>query len=325
MDEMLEAARAAVLRAVGASSDWTVSFCSSATDALNLVASAVRPTRARIVVSEHEHPSGLLSMSLQTERGFRVRALPGLPVETWVERVQEARAQSDLVVLSHLSYRTGVRAPFERLTESPASGGLVLADVSQSLGHLDITTALRVADVVVGLGHKWLHGPYPTGFLLLSPRARETLAIPRGGWHARNWSALFEASWRTGGERFEPGSVDVARAVGLTESLGALSYWHSPASRGRVTRFRSYVAQTLGRLGYPPLEGAEDGMLVSPLRPPWTARMLAAELLRMGITVKDLNPPECPDLLRISLVPLHTDNEVDRLCASLAQALSQSS
>jgi 7-keto-8-aminopelargonate synthetase-like enzyme len=49
--------------------------------------------------------------------------------------------------------------------------------------------------------------------------------------------------------------------------------------------------------------------------------LVAAAFLERGLTVKDLNPPECPDLLRISLCGFHTDGEIDRLCEAIRTAL----
>ncbi len=75
-----------------------MSFATSATDALNLVAAGVEPERGRITASELEHPSGLLSAAVQGRRGLDARVLPADTEATWVERAAEARRDSDVLV-----------------------------------------------------------------------------------------------------------------------------------------------------------------------------------------------------------------------------------
>lgn len=320
MDETLADARQTVARSLDLPGDWTVSFASSATDALNLVAAGLPPVRGRIIVSEVEHPSGLLAMHLQQRRGFVVSLLAGEPADTWAERATLARASADLLLVSHVAYRTGAEAPLPDLGARIA-GGLLAVDVSQSLGQVPLDPVWGVADLAVGLGHKWLHGPYPSGLLLLGPRARERLRVPRGGWHAREHSSGFEAAWRTGGERFEPGSPDTARIAALACAFDHLPSFLAPRSRRLVAEYRAQVEAVLRECGLKPLAaGAPTGIVVAPL--PRAARGVVADLLARGYTAKDLNPPECPDLLRISLTPLHTPAEVDGLSDALAAVLA---
>lgn len=311
-ERTLDSARLAVAHHLELPPDWQVSFCTSATDALNLVASAVTPRRRRLVASDQEHPSGLLSLAVQ--RGAEIACVPAQPLATWPERLADVRRTADLVLVSLVSYQTGWRLPVERMPPPATDDGLLVVDVSQALGQVELSGAWRVADVAVGLGHKWLHGPLPSGFVLSSPRARGALAVPRGGWHARTASRLFEADWRTDGGRYEPGSTDAARAAGLEVALRHLADLLSPAARQRVAGYRSQVVATVTRRGL--VTGSVEGMLIFEVDEP--ARVVAARIGQRGPIVKDLNAPEVSDRIRVSLCPLHTPEEIDHLCASLA-------
>jgi selenocysteine lyase/cysteine desulfurase len=304
-------------RHLGLPDAWQVSFCSSATDALNLIAAAVVPQRRRLVASDQEHPSGLLSLAVQQTRGLQVGVVPAEPLSTWPERLADARRSADLVLASLVSYQTGWRLPIERLPPAEPEDGLLVIDVSQALGQLDLGGVWQGADAATGLGHKWLHGPLPTGFLLIGPRAAERLTIARGGWHARTASRLFEATWRTDAGRHEPGSMDAARVAGLALALEHLPILVSPAARQRVKSYRDHLVETLLRLGREPLPDSIEGMLIYPVDEP--AREVAARIGHSGgATVKDLNAPEVSDRIRISLCPLHQPEEIDQLGTLLA-------
>jgi selenocysteine lyase/cysteine desulfurase len=316
-ERLLAESRARVATQLGLPDGWQASFGSSATDMLNLVASAVVPRRCRLVASDQEHPSGLLALAVRQARGLRVDLVAAEPLTTWPERLAEARRAADLVLVSLVAYSTGWRLAIEDIPPADESDGMLVVDVSQALGQVDPRPVWRVADAAVGLGHKWLHGPLPSGFLLTSPRARERLSIPRGGWHARTASHLLEADWRTDGARFEPGSTDVARVAGLVVALEHLAELMNPAARARVAAYRARLAEAVLRSGRTPITGSVEGMLIYPVDR--SAREVAAEIAaRGGAIVKDLNAPEVSDRIRISICPLHEDEEIERLCELLA-------
>jgi selenocysteine lyase/cysteine desulfurase len=316
-ETILTESRAAVAMSLGLPNGWQTSFCSSATDALNLVASAVVPRRCRLVASDQEHPSGLLALAVQRAPGLQVDLVAAEPLATWPERLAEARRAADLVLVSLVAYSTGWRLAIERVPPPEDADGLLVVDVSQALGQVDLQPVWAVADAAVGLGHKWLHGPLPTGFVLSSPRASEWLRIARGGWHARTASRLFEADWRTDAARLEPGSMDVARVAGLAAALEHLPELLSAAARRRVSGYRTRLAETLVHGGRRPIEGSVEGMLIYPVDRP--AREVAAEVARRGgAVIKDLNAPEVSDRIRVSICPLHEEDEIERLGELLA-------
>jgi selenocysteine lyase/cysteine desulfurase len=273
-----------------------------------------------MAASDQEHPSGFLSLAVQRGRGFEQAVVPAEPLASWSDRLAEARRGADLVLASYISYQTGWRLPLERVSRPSPDDGLLVVDVSQALGQVGLSEVWAVADAVVGLGHKWLHGPLPTGFLLIGRRAFDRLALSRGGWHARSSSTHFDAIWRSDGGRFEPGSMDAARVAGLEVALGQLDALLSPAARQRIANHRSRLDEVVRRVGREPLAGSTEGMLIFLVDRP--AREVAAEVAqRCGALVKDLNAPEVSDRIRISLCPLHADAEIDTLSQGLLASL----
>jgi 7-keto-8-aminopelargonate synthetase-like enzyme len=92
----------------------------------------------------------------------------------------------------------------------------------------------------------------------------------------------------------------------------------APSARQRVAGYRARLADALTRAGQVPVADSVEGMLIFPVDR--SAREVAAEIAHRGAAVvKDLNAPEVSDRIRISLSPLHTDDEIDRLGELLAQ------
>jgi selenocysteine lyase/cysteine desulfurase len=89
-ERVLSDSRAAMAKSLGLPTDWQTSFCWSATDALNLIASAVVPRRCRLVASDQEHPSGLLALAVQQARGLQIELVAAEPVATWPDRLAAA-------------------------------------------------------------------------------------------------------------------------------------------------------------------------------------------------------------------------------------------
>jgi 7-keto-8-aminopelargonate synthetase-like enzyme len=84
-----------------------------------------------------------------------------------------------------------------------------------------------------------------------------------------------------------------------------------------VAGYRARLAEALERAGHAPILGSVEGMLVYLVDR--SAREVAAEIAaRGGAVVKDLNAPEVSDRIRVSISPLHQDDEVDRLYELLA-------
>ena len=123
---------------------------------------AQRPGRSEIVVDTDNFPTDRYVMDgIAAERGLTVR---------WVETDPELGLtpellapalgpQTALVVFSHVAYRSGYLADARALTEmTHAAGGLVLADLSHSVGSVPVELDDWGVDLATGCGYKYLNG-----------------------------------------------------------------------------------------------------------------------------------------------------------------------
>jgi selenocysteine lyase/cysteine desulfurase len=111
--------------------------------------------------------------------------------------------------------------------------------------------------------------------------------------------------------------MDVARVAGLALALGHLPELLSPAARQRVAGYRARLVEALTRAGHAPVQDSVEGMLIYPVDRP--AREVAARIAHTGgAVVKDLNAPEVSDRIRVSICPLHEEDEIERLGELLA-------
>jgi selenocysteine lyase/cysteine desulfurase len=80
---------------------------------------------------------------------------------------------------------SGFVADAQALGEICRSKGILLVlNVSQALGARRFTISDASADALVGVGFKWLCGPYGTGFCWINPQLRESLQYNQAYWLA---------------------------------------------------------------------------------------------------------------------------------------------
>ena len=150
-----------------------VALTTSTTDGIGraLLALDLRPG-AEIVTSDEEHPGVYGPLIAQRRRGVEVRTAP------FAQIADAVGPRTRAVVCSHVSWRSGRRAPAELAQIEPP----LLLDGAQGVGAVATDVAALGADVYAGSGQKWLCGPCGTGMLYLSPRLRERLSPPAPGY-----------------------------------------------------------------------------------------------------------------------------------------------
>jgi kynureninase len=119
-------------------------------------------------------------------RGMEVRELPadideGLDPEVLAAALDERVA---VVVLSHVSYRSGALADLAAVTRRVhEAGALVLWDLSHAAGSVPADLAAAGADLAVGCTYKYLNGgPGAPAFLYVRRALQEQLRQPIQGW-----------------------------------------------------------------------------------------------------------------------------------------------
>ncbi|HEY4281302.1 MAG TPA: aminotransferase class V-fold PLP-dependent enzyme [Conexibacter sp.] len=170
--EQVERLRAGYAARLGAAPD-DVAITTSTTDGVGRALNSLGLAPGdEILTSDEEHPGVYGPLAAQRQRGVRVRVVP------LAEIANEVTAETKLVCVSHVSWRSGEVAPKELADVEP----LVLFDGAQGVGAVAVDVKALGADLYAAAGQKWLCGPMGTGMLYASPKARERMTPPSPGY-----------------------------------------------------------------------------------------------------------------------------------------------
>src|SRR5688572_15508627 len=139
---LVEQARGAVARILGARDPQSIAFLHNGTDALNSAIHGALRKGDHVVSSDAEHNSVLRPLNhLASRAGITVTYVPCDSTGAIdPDDVRSAlRPDTRLVALSHASNVTGVVQPLEEIGRIARShGALFLVDAAQSIGHLPL-------------------------------------------------------------------------------------------------------------------------------------------------------------------------------------------
>lgn len=217
--EMITDTRQLLGNLVGVTGD-TVSFESSATEALNIIIYGLGLEEGDTVyISPFEHNAVVRPLyNLKTIRNINIEVLP-FDRDTW--EFDENRA-NDLfslkkpkaVFVSHISNVTGYVLPFEKIFAlSKKYGAITVLDCSQSLGVLN--PSIENVDFLVFAGHKSLYATFGVaGFMNLT--GIRLNVIKSGGTGS---DSLNHYMPENGNGRYEAGSINSVSIAGLNQSI----------------------------------------------------------------------------------------------------------
>lgn len=163
----------------------------NASIALATVASCFdfRSGRNKVVTTALDFPSMEYFWDAQKQIGARVEVLPsndGISVP--LERILEAiDSETCLVALSHTSYCSSYRVDVPPVVKrAHEKGALVLLDVYQSAGVVELNAADWNVDFLIGGSIKWLCGGPSCGYLYVRPDLQRDLQPRLTGWVAHD-------------------------------------------------------------------------------------------------------------------------------------------
>jgi kynureninase len=121
-------------------------------------------------------------------RGVELRLFDSDPLHGPVVEDLAACGPGDVVVLSHVAYRSGALADMEALTaEARARGATLIWDLSHSAGSVPVELRACRAELAVGCTYKYLNGgPGAPAFLYVASGLQGTLRSPIWGWFAQS-------------------------------------------------------------------------------------------------------------------------------------------
>ena len=144
-----------------------------------------RPGRGEIVIERDNFPTDRYVVEgVAAERGLEVRWIESNEGVTAADVAATVTANTAVVVLSHVAYRSGALADAETITRvAHDAGALMLWDVCHSAGVIPLQFDAWGVDLAVGCTYKYLNGgPGSPAFACVNSSLLPELRQPIHGW-----------------------------------------------------------------------------------------------------------------------------------------------
>jgi selenocysteine lyase/cysteine desulfurase len=160
-----------------------VTVTRNTTDGMNQIAEGLNMQPGqRVLTCNHEHGGGLGAWKyLVKRRGVHLDvATLGAPPASEDEVVESFRAairpETRVIMVSHVTYSSGVQTPIARLSElAHQHNCLMVVDGAQAPGGVLVDVKALGCDAYASSGHKWLLGPKGTGALYISEKVKDQI------------------------------------------------------------------------------------------------------------------------------------------------------
>jgi len=214
---LVDDARTAVARHVGARHDDVVVFTRNTTEALNLLA---RSVPGETVVLDLEHHANLLPWRDGTRR---VVVAGSTIAATLIALEAELVARpAALLSVTGASNVTGELLPITTLAElAHAHGARLAVDAAQLLPHRRVDLAASGVDYLAFSGHK-AYAPFGSGALVGRADWVDEASPHLAGGGAVASVRLDRVEWKQGADRHEAGTPNVIGIAALARALGEL-------------------------------------------------------------------------------------------------------
>lgn len=207
-----------------------------------------------VVVPALEFPSNYLAWQALASKGVTLRPWPLDQGRLTAEGLRElVDARTRVVAVSQVQFHNGYRCDLAAYgAVCQRKGALLVVDGTQSVGALAIDVAAFGVDALVVSAHKWMLGPLGIGFMALSDRAFESLAVSAVGWLSVNEPFQFrrELDLLPTAERFEPGTENGAGIYGLTARLEEIREVSLAVIEDRILGLNEGLAAAVRSKGY---------------------------------------------------------------------------
>jgi L-cysteine/cystine lyase len=312
---------------LGADSD-EMALTGSTTEAINIVLGGIEWRRGKkIVTTNIEHGAGLVpAYAVRDRYGAEVEIVDlgdGRDALRRMARAIDDRAR--LVLVSHVSFNTGLRLPLRQLATLVAErGSELLVDGAQSVGVLQMNLHDIGCDYYAFPGHKWMLGPDSTGALYVRRDRLARLAISfAGNESARTFDREGNVAYHTSARKFELCDFNAALISGWIKALEFIEEVGPENIESAIKKNTNYLKRRLARVRgirlVTPGDWARSAGLVAIEIEGKEPKAAFNALLKKGIVVR-YTPP--PSYLRISVNYFNTREEMDRLVDSLERFIS---
>jgi kynureninase len=273
-----------------------------------------RPGRHVIVTDDDNFPTDRYVLEgVAGQRGAELRFIHTDIDEGVSEQAVRAAVGADtaLVSLSHVAYRSGALADMAALTAAAhEAGALVLWDLCHSAGSVPVNLDSCRADLAVGCTYKYLNaGPGAPAFLYVHEDLQARLRQPVQGWFGQRDQFAMGPGYdpAPGIGRFLTGTPNIIGTAAVEEGVRLLGEAGISALRAKGMLLTDYLIALadawLGPLGCvlaSPREATRRGSHVC-LRHP-EAWPISQALLQAGV----VGDYRAPDRLRLGPAPITT-------------------
>lgn len=243
----LEAVRQAVAAAVGAAPE-EIALTRGATEALQLLIGNYNRLQPgdTVIYSDLDYDSMQYAMNaLKARRGVEVVkfALPEPATRQAVldayDAILTANPKARLLLLTHISHRTGLVIPVAEVTAMARARGVdVIVDAAHSWGQMDFRVKDLGADFVGFNLHKWIGAPLGVGFLYIR---KDRIADIDRDMGDEDWP---EADVRS---RVHTGTVNFAAVLAVPQAIALHQEIGAARKQARLRYMRDYwVSRTRG-------------------------------------------------------------------------------
>ncbi|QSG09075.1 aminotransferase class V-fold PLP-dependent enzyme [Halapricum desulfuricans] len=311
--ETYEAARETIADFLGADAD-EIALTRSTADGVNLLACAIDWQPGDVVVrTDLEHPAGILPWDRLADLDrIEVRVLETEDGRVDLDAVAAAAEDARLFAVSSLTWTHGTRLPIGEIADiAHDAGARVLVDAVQSPGQYPVDLDDWGADFVVGAGHKWLLGPFGSGFAYVDSDAIDELVPRRIGYRSVEEPTDPEYAFKDGASRFEVGTASPLPHVGLSEAMDLLEEIGVKTVEARIERLTDRLKDGIDdeRLLSP--REYESGLVTFRVDDP---EATVERLRERGVIVRSLPYPKA---VRASVHAFNTADDIDALLEGL--------
>jgi kynureninase len=299
---------AKVAALIGARPHEVIVADSTSVNLFKLLVAAARLSDRPVLLSE----AGNFHTDLHIASG--AAELLGLTLEVAPRGEVEGRigADTNLLLLTHVHYRTAERFDMARITaRARDAGALTVWDLSHSAGAVPLDLARDGAELAVGCGYKYLNGgPGAPAFLYVAEHLQERLLSPLRGWmgHAAPFDFTDDYAPAAGIARFLAGTPPILSLAALESGLDSYAGVDMEAvwakSVALFDLFAELVAERCPELEcLSPREPERRGSHIS-FRHPHAFEIIQA-LIADGV----IGDFRAPDVARFGLTPLYLGYE----------------
>lgn len=298
-----------------------IAFIQNTSDGISLVANGF-PWQAgdNVVLPEVEFPSnyyawaGLAAQGVELHK-VAVGANGRLPIDHFRAAIN---GRSRILAVSYVQYSSGFRSDLAQLGQLCRDHDMLLVvDGTQAVGAMQIDVAAAGVDVLAVSAHKWMLGPLGIGFMALSDRALERLAVKKVGWLSVRNPFQFndELDLLPTAERFEPGTPNSSGIFGLGATVEMMLATGAAQIEARVLALTDLLCAEVERRGYvvmtPRGAGEKSGIVIF-RSDRYDSQMLLERLTASNILVSLRNGG-----IRVSPHFYNTEAEIEQLVAVL--------